>query len=1556
MASAPPCPAARELRCPALRPAHRPALQPSTPRPAALPTRPVVPRCTPDVPRCAPDVVSSRDPVRHAHRRAAGSAGGTAGAGGAGGAAGSAGGAGGSAGGAAGAGVAAASGGQQQSLPLLDDPTPQQLREWVIQQGSPGGGGFGFMEAAALGSSKSAAAPGASESAAALGARESADALGASASTATGPASVEALLTFTLDSGASRCFFRDCTTVTPLAAPVPFSLADPIGGPIVARASTVLPCPAVLSGSLSGLHLPTFSTNLLRNAVLQDEWVDTFIPGGQRVVICKCSRTGRHLATFTRQPWSGLYTLTTVSAQVADSGQVAASSRVSASGHPSLPRLHSMHSCLLVPGLLRSLPSLSRSPAPPCLPCVEGRQRAAPHSSKFPPTTAPLQNLHMDVWGLAPVDGTDQECYFLLVVDDYTRYTTVSPLQRKANVKGVLIPWIHATRCQLRKRFCRDLLVLRPHFDRGGEFSSGLLDEFCRDEGIRENFTLPASPQQNGIAERHSGMDHGAQQNGIAERHSGMDHGETSPTLRWTGKVDDASVFRVLGALSLVHDAKVSKLSSRTLRCTFLGFPTDAPPWQFYHPRSCRVFSSQDVTIDESVCFYRLHPHGTAPSGLSHVDPPTLDERVEIFSDSSSPAEGGDPAADDTAATRRSPHLETPSGVPPRPSSPPQQPAAVNSGAGAGGDTGGEGSGGAETEGEGFCGPSGGGAVGDMAGGPRAGQPQQPGLLKTLSPQLIRVWIVRRGSPGGGGYGPAGAGATSPGGTADAGGAGGTAGGAGGAAGAGGTRGAAGAGGAGAASPGGTGGAVGAGGAGANSPGGATGAGGAGATSLGGSAGAGGAGAAGTGGAGAAGTRGAGAAGAGGAGGAAGAGGAGAGGTGGARAAGPEGARTGGAGAARAGGAAGAGGAGGAAGGTGAAGTGGAVAIGVGAARAAGPGGARTRGTGAAGTGGATGAAGTGGAGAGGARGAANTGGAGAGGIGGTGAADGTGTAPCRPLFYQQPQSSLPPPDSALLQRHEPETRASTPVCARRVARPRPPTVPGTHSMAFCPSSVPQRVVLPEPPVSSLLHVPNPKSDLARAASPTVTRLLATSEYVCPPSIGGEPALSSDVLEDRQFELDCLAATLPRFASMLLCPEGDPDALDIPTPRSYAEAIAGEYSSHWQTTMDAEMASWRSKGTYVDEVPPPGANIVDGMWIFILKRPPGSPLAFKARYVARGFSQQQGVDFFHNFSPTPKMTTLWVLLHVAAQRDYKLHSLDFSTAFLQGSLHKEIWLRRPPGFIGTTLAAIGFAPSSANPSLFLRTDTSLPPFYVLVYVNDLVFATADTEGLALPTPLSTGHSLSAPPSDESVELTGPYPELVGCLILRDPFAAAAPAVEAPAVAAPAVAAPAVAAPTVAAPFPAATPAVTAPADAALPCTSPCRAASPTEPRRSAEPRRPTEPRCPTKPHCPAATTASTTTHANAATATMASPIVLTFEGRAVDFGMWVDNLQLFLQCDSRDGVSLFDHTSGVSTAPAATADSTVCSQWTTRDAVACLAVRSHLPPAERAHFGQYKTA
>ncbi|CAI7786103.1 unnamed protein product [Closterium sp. NIES-54] len=417
-------------------------------------------------------------------------------------------------------------------------------------------------------------------------------ALGASEFALPGTASAEALHTFTLDSSASRCFFRDSTTLTPLSAPIPVRLADRSGGPVLARSSTVLPCPADPSGSLSGLHLPSFSTHLVSTAALP--MVTTTTPGGQRVSICTCTRTGRHVATFTRRPGSSQYTL------VIEPPQVAASAQVSASGPVAPPC-----SCLLLSHqTLRSLPPLQPSPTPPCLPCVEGRQRAAPHSSSFPPTTDPLQTLHMDVWGPARVSGQGRECYFLLVVDDYTRYTTVFPERTKGEVPDVLIPWISAVRLQLREQFRQDLPVLRLHSYRGGELSSNLLRDFCHGEGILQSFTLPASLQENGIAERLIGlvmevtrtsMIHAAAPHflwSFAVRYAAQQLNlwprvslpKTSPTLRWTGEVRDASVFRVWGSRAFVRDMSADKLSARAIPYVFLGFPLDAPDWQFYHP------------------------------------------------------------------------------------------------------------------------------------------------------------------------------------------------------------------------------------------------------------------------------------------------------------------------------------------------------------------------------------------------------------------------------------------------------------------------------------------------------------------------------------------------------------------------------------------------------------------------------------------------------------------------------------------------------------------------------------------------------------------------------------------------------------------------------------------------------------------------------------------------------------------------------------------------------------------------------------------------------------
>ncbi|CAI7736033.1 unnamed protein product [Closterium sp. NIES-53] len=273
-------------------------------------------------------------------------------------------------------------------------------------------------------------------------------ALGASESALPDTASAQALLTFKLDSYASRCFFRDSSTLTPLPTPVPIRLVDPSGGPVLARSSTVVPCPAVPSGSLSGLHLPSFFTNLVSTAALQDAMVTTTTPGGQRMLICTCTWTSRHLAKFTCRPGSSLYTLTTEPPQITVSGQVSASGPVAAP-----------YSCRLLLHQTLLLAPLPWSPFP----------------------TTPLWHALLPP---SRVSGQDRERYFLLVVDDYTHYTTFFPLRSKGEVSDVLIPWIRAVHLQLREWFREDLPVLCLHSDRGGEFSSDLLRDFCRGEGI----------------------------------------------------------------------------------------------------------------------------------------------------------------------------------------------------------------------------------------------------------------------------------------------------------------------------------------------------------------------------------------------------------------------------------------------------------------------------------------------------------------------------------------------------------------------------------------------------------------------------------------------------------------------------------------------------------------------------------------------------------------------------------------------------------------------------------------------------------------------------------------------------------------------------------------------------------------------------------------------------------------------------------------------------------------------------------------------------------------
>ncbi|CAI7772766.1 unnamed protein product, partial [Closterium sp. NIES-54] len=682
---------------------------------------------------------------------------------------------------------------------------------------------------------------------------------GASESVLPGTAPAEALHTFTLDSGAACCFFRDNTNLTPLPAAVPVRLADPSEGPVLARSSTVLPCPAVPSGSLSGLHLPSFSTNLVSTAALQDAMVTTTTPGGQRVSICTCTRTGRHLATFTRRPGSSLYTLATEPPQVAASAQTLLwHHRL---GHPFLPRLRGMHSHLLVSGLPRSHPPLPPSPAPPCLPCVEGRQCAAPHSSSFPQMTAPLQTLHMDVWGPARVIGQGRERYFLLVVDNYTRYTTIHHAARVSHGgRSYLHDPCGGSPCSLA--VCSTVCCASAQ-----PLAAGLLaGDLAHTASTRPK---PLSPQQL--------------REWLTRRaRLRVELLELVPLML---EMQELVVLRVLVFLLELEVLEVLVLL---------------------------VLEVIVLEVLELLGLVVLEVQALKLAVLRE-----LEARVLVLLEV----------------------LEVLELV----------------------------------------------------------------VLQTLELEALALAVL--------------------------------------------------------------------------------------------------------------------------------------------------------------------------------------------------------------------------------------------------GLPSSTGLTPpfqCPPPDQSQPlwQSAAPLPAPApyteqtgrLRERRDREScPASLFRTGRRVPRLHPPPIPDTHAMALRPSSVPLRVPLRAPPESSLPAVHDPESDCARAASPTVSRLLATvvsdpsfestaasalvailvefaalcrldyatallveTESYCPLSVGGECALGTDALEDRREDFDCLAANVPHFASMLLALEGDPDAPDIPTPCSYADAITGPYSSQWQAAMDAEMASWKSTGTYTDAVPPSRANIVAG--------------------------------------------------------------------------------------------------------------------------------------------------------------------------------------------------------------------------------------------------------------------------------------------------------------------------------------------------------------------------
>jgi hypothetical protein len=206
-------------------------------------------------------------------------------------------------------------------------------------------------------------------------------------------------------------------------------------------------------------------------------------------------------------------------------------------------------------------------------------------------------------------------------------------------------------------------------------------------------------------------------------------------------------------------------------------------------------------------------------------------------------------------------------------------------------------------------------------------------------------------------------------------------------------------------------------------------------------------------------------------------------------------------------------------------------------------------------------------------------------------------------------------------------------------------------------------------------------------------------------------------------------------------------------PRSYKEACN---DPNWVTAMHDELTALDSTHTW-DLVPlPDGKNVIGCKWVFKVKtHSDGSLERYKARLVAKGFSQEYGIDYEETFAPVAKMTSVRMLISVAAVSRWPLFQLDVKNAFLNGYLSEEVYMRPPPGFshapglvcrlrralyglkqsprawysrFHDVVLQIGFQPSAHESALFIRR-TSQGLVLLLLYVDDMIITGSDSTAI-----------------------------------------------------------------------------------------------------------------------------------------------------------------------------------------------------------------------------------
>jgi Reverse transcriptase (RNA-dependent DNA polymerase) len=193
-------------------------------------------------------------------------------------------------------------------------------------------------------------------------------------------------------------------------------------------------------------------------------------------------------------------------------------------------------------------------------------------------------------------------------------------------------------------------------------------------------------------------------------------------------------------------------------------------------------------------------------------------------------------------------------------------------------------------------------------------------------------------------------------------------------------------------------------------------------------------------------------------------------------------------------------------------------------------------------------------------------------------------------------------------------------------------------------------------------------------------------------------------------------------------------------------------AAEWELACIKEKYMFEHMGVFELVPRPADRKVVGSKWVFKIKRgPDGSILKHKARLVAQGFTQIEGIDFDETFAPVAKFASLRTVLALAAKFDLEVHQLDVKSAYLNGDLKEEIFMAPPPGFdtpdgmvlrlkkavygtkqggrawykhIRTTLKSMGYTHTNADHAVFTRTKDGILSIIAL-YVDDITMACKD---------------------------------------------------------------------------------------------------------------------------------------------------------------------------------------------------------------------------------------